>query len=425
MASFIVNIDIKALDRGIIPPTGYDAAYVIVCFRGQPIGRVWLPLENGQISASRLRRAVTQEFGQPLWDACLDQYLSPFFDSPSSAAIPRSTIAVCTRNRTDDLRRALTGLLQIPDDGQELLVVDNCPADDRTRDLSARYPQVRYVREERPGLNIARNRALSEAHYDFIAFCDDDTVPEPDWLRVLLKNFSDELVACSTGVTLPFQLETKSQEWFERYSPFQRGFQRKVFDFNQIHPLNAWRAGAGANMALRRSALATVGLFDPALDAGTPTCSGGDTDMFARILAAGYKIIYDPGAVNWHCHRDSWEALRKVLYGYGVGVYSLWTRSLIYDREPFVIIQALRWLLQSQLPGLVSSLLRLPQSVPLDLRLAELRGCLAGPWAYKRARRQARGYVPPNTTVKSLQEIEKSPAYTLPVSSCYQNDKIE
>jgi GT2 family glycosyltransferase len=390
MPSFVVNIDIKALNQEIAAPPRYDAAYIVVRFRGRPIGRVWLPLVDGRISASRLQRTVTEELGQPLWDACLEHFLAPLANPWSPTFCPASTVAVCTRNRADDLKRALTGLSELPDDGQELLVVDNCPSDNSTRDLVFQYPGVRYVREERPGLNIARNRALREARNDLIVFCDDDTVPEQGWLRALLKNFVEEQVACSNGLTLPLELETRAQEWFERYSPFQRGFQRKVFDLHQIHPLKASRVGAGANMAFRRSVIAKVGFFDPALDSGTPTHSGGDTEMFARILAAGYKIVYDPGAVNWHRHRSTWNSLRKVLYGYGVGVYAMWTRNLIYDREPFIMILAVNWFFQSQLPGLLASLLRRPHSVPLDLRVAELRGCLAGPWAYARSKRQAR-----------------------------------
>ena len=45
----------------------------------------------------------------------------------------------------------------------EILVVDNRPATEASRDLVARrFPQVRYIREEVPGLDFARNRALFE-----------------------------------------------------------------------------------------------------------------------------------------------------------------------------------------------------------------------------------------------------------------------
>ena len=57
----------------------------------------------------------------------------------------------------------------------EILVVDNAPSSREYRLLvERRAGQVRYVREPRPGLDWARNRAINEAHGDIIAFTDDD-----------------------------------------------------------------------------------------------------------------------------------------------------------------------------------------------------------------------------------------------------------
>jgi hypothetical protein len=68
----------------------------------------------------------------------------------------------------------------------------------------------------------------------------------------------------------------------------------------------------------------------------------------------------------------------------------MWTRKLLFDREPAVLKHAARWLGYAQLPRLWRSLRRQPDAVPLDLLLAEFRGCVAGPAAYFRARRQVR-----------------------------------
>jgi hypothetical protein len=131
-----------------------------------------------------------------------------------------------------------------------------------------------------------------------------------------------------------------------------------------------------------------VGWFDEALDAGTPTCSDGDHEMFSRILAGGYKIVYEPSALSWHRHRRTWRELRQSQYGYGVGVYAMWTRELLVSGELAVIRRAWRWFRCEQAPRLARSLLGQPGSVPLDLLLAQLWGCLRGPAAYVSARRQ-------------------------------------
>ena len=50
----------------------------------------------------------------------------------------------------------------------------------------------------------------------------------------------------------------------------------------------------GANMAYRRDLVLALGGFDVRLDAGTSTRSGGDTDMFARVLDAGRRTSTPP-----------------------------------------------------------------------------------------------------------------------------------
>jgi len=385
MPTAVLDLEFEHLPAAITVPGHYDHALILVRVYGQPVGQALLPVIGGQLG-SELRDRLLEAAGWNLWQRWLHNYLEweqvPATDSPAPAA----TIAICTRDRPEDLARCLEALMRLPDDGQEIMVVDNCPSTEATRHLVEGYTRVRYVREERPGLDVARNRALREARREIVAFTDDDAVPDPGWLRALLRNFDDPLVLCVTGLTMPLELETSAQEWFEQYSSFSRGFRRTVFDEANTNVLTAGQAGAGVNMALRHSVVECVGSFDEALDAGTPTHSGGDTEMFSRILARGYRIVYDPAALNWHRHRRTWEELRQTLYGYGTGVYALWTRKFLFERELTIPRLAWGWFWHTQLPRLLHALLRRPGHMPLDLALAELRGCLRGPTAYLSAR---------------------------------------
>jgi glycosyltransferase involved in cell wall biosynthesis len=388
MPTAILDLDFQHLPLAITVPERYDCALILIRLRGQPVGQALLPVVGGRIGGAELRDALVDAAGWTLWERWLHDYLEWEGAYATSSTPPTATVAVCTRDRPEDLQRCLEALVRLPDDGQELLVVDNCPSTDATRRLLESYGRVRYVCEERPGLDIARNRALREARHEVVAFTDDDAVSDPGWLRALLRNFDDPLVLCVTGLTMPLELETEAQEWFERYSPFGRGFRRTVFDRRNINPLTAGKVGAGVNMALRRNVIERVGPFDEALDAGTRTRSGGETEMFSRILARGYRIVYDPAALNWHRHRRTWEELRQTLYSYGVGVYAFWTRKLLFERELTVPKLAWGWLWHTQLPALVRSLRRRPASMPLDLILVELSGCVVGPGAYLSTRRR-------------------------------------
>jgi GT2 family glycosyltransferase len=228
---------------------------------------------------------------------------------------------------------------------------------------------------------------MREASTDLVAFTDDDAVPEAGWLDALIANFGDPRVLCATGLTLPIELETDAQELFEDLSPFGRGFRRRIFDGQHDNPVEVGRVGAGANMALRRVTIDLVGPFDERLDAGTPTRSGGDHEMFVRILAAGYQIAYDPAAVSWHRHRRTHDELRDTLRGYGVGVYAMFTGLFLERRELGVVRLAWAWFRSAHLPELRRWLLRRPPTRTSPFILAELRGCLHGPAAWFTSRR--------------------------------------
>jgi cellulose synthase/poly-beta-1,6-N-acetylglucosamine synthase-like glycosyltransferase len=392
MSTAVRDVELTAPPTEIVGLDRYSACLLLLRRRGRPVGAVTLNVVGGRISDEELRVGIAQTptpANRPSGDR---QRSSSNEVERDKGPAPRATVAVCTRDRTADLARCLAALLRLPDDGQEILVIDNAPATDGTRRLVAAHPSIRYVREERPGLNVARNRALHEARSDVIAFCDDDAAPDPRWLRALMRNFDDPSVLAVTGLTMPLELETPAQEWFERLCRFGRGFERIVFD--QSHPA-AGRPGApgvGANMALRRVIQEWVGAFDEALDAGTPTCSGGDNEMFARILTAGYRIVYDPDALSWHRHRRTWPELRRTLYGYRVGLYAMWARQVHRDRDVAILRQAVGRIFRQQLPLLARSLLGRPGSAPLDLRAAELAGCLVGPIAYWMSARRSSRY---------------------------------
>lgn len=388
MRATLVTIDLADPNPPAVVSDGSDLAYIVLTWRGRVCARVWHTLDGRPTTTGALQAAALAADPHAARRVAAAQLAAEEVGA-DSAELPPATVAVCTRDRPDDLRRCLHALIAHVDPRHELLVVDNAPSSDAARRVVAACgDRVRYETATRPGLNRARNHALRTARHDIVAFIDDDAVAAPGWLTHLLRPFAVPLVQCVTGLTLPLVLDTPAQIWFERYAPFARGLDARVYDFETLAPLHAGKAGAGVNMALRRSVLDHIGPFDEALDAGTPTLSGGDTDMFIRILAAGYRIVYEPAALSRHHHRATWSALRHVLFGYGVGSYAVLSHHLL-RREPAALQVMWQWFRHDQLPNLLRSLTRRPNRVPLDLLLCELAGCVVGPWRYRRARRAA------------------------------------
>lgn len=292
MATAVLDLDFKNLPKDITGLDSYGHAYVLIRLQGYPVGKAWIPIVDGRIAGQDLRNAMMNGTSWVLWERWVHGYLKWDEVHNSNSAHRPATVAICTRDRPEELRRCLKALQSLPENGHEILVVDNGSTADATRRVVESFGSFRYVREETPGLNAARNRALREATHEIVAFTDDDAVPEVGWLDALLANFGDPQVLCVTGLTVPAELETEAQEWFERYNPFGRGFRRVVHDRRNRNLASAGRVGAGANMALRRCVVDRVGPFDESLDAGTPTRSGGDTEMFWRIVACriSYRI---------------------------------------------------------------------------------------------------------------------------------------
>lgn len=390
MATAVLDFDLECLPAHVEGLGTHTHAWILIRYRGYPVGQVSLRVENGELVTRDLRATLCEAAGNDLKSRLVDELLTPLRQSSPRAAGLAATLAICTRERPGDLRTCLSRVIRYLPAGHEVMVVDNHPETDATRAVVESFPGVRYVVEPKPGLNAARNCALRHAEHQIVAFTDDDALPEPEWLPSLLTHFDDRLTLCVTGLTVPLELETEAQELHEQHSPFGRGFHRKVFDSSFFDPMASGHVGAGVNMALRKRVVDLVGTFDEALDVGTPTRSGGDNEMFARILAAGYRIVYEPAALSRHRHRRTRRELRRAFHGYGVGVYAAWTRSLIEERELGVISVALSWLLKRQLPNIVRCLIRPSKYPPLDLVLAELAGCALGPWNYGISKRRCR-----------------------------------
>ena len=253
------------------------------------------------------------------WNTWMENLLSSYLVTTIPAQVPVSVV-ICTRNRAQDLKTCLEMLKLLVCQPEEILVVDNAPTDNSTREVAAQFAGVTYIKEERPGLDIARNCGVVHAKSPVIAYVDDDVEVDSMWIYRVWEAFKDSQTAAITGLVLAAELQTEAQFLFERYWSFNRGYVDKAYGkdyFDQTLPYGPpiWEIGAGANMAFRKSVLEEVGLFDERLDVGAAGCNG-DSEMWFRILYHGHTIRYTPRAVVYHKHRRNLEALNRQLFSY-------------------------------------------------------------------------------------------------------------
>jgi GT2 family glycosyltransferase len=305
-----------------------------------------------------------------------------------SATAPFVSVIVSTHNRPDALTMCLSSLLALCYPHYEVIIVDNAPSSNATENLIqhvyGHVPQLRYIREDRPGLSIGLNRGVAEARGEILAFTDDDVKVDSYWLLELVRAFSraDDVV-CVTNLILPLELETPAQLLFEEYGGFSKGFQRQVYDMaahrppEPLYPYTAGRFGTGAGMACRPVFLRSLGGFDPALQCGM------DITTFFQAVRGGHTLVYEPAAIVYHAHRRTYAELRRQIYQYGIGLTAYLTKNML--EHPQLLGELL-----TKIPyGLYFTLsTRSPKnrkkslSYPRDLTLLELKGMLLGPFTY-------------------------------------------
>ncbi|MGB6192022.1 MAG: glycosyltransferase family 2 protein [Terracidiphilus sp.] len=203
------------------------------------------------------------------------------------------TVVICTRHRPDTLRKCLEAVAQQQLPPEEVIVVDNS-AGDRATECAARDYGARYLVEPNLGLSRARNLGLAVSKSAIVAFLDDDSVPEPQWLGSLLEPFHNARVASVTGKTIssdagsPGPCEEDPVWFISNEDP--KWFERAAFG----------ALGIGANMAFRKDACAGSSFFDTRLGRGGAIGGGEESHAFLTLLCRGYSAAHTSKAVVSH-----------------------------------------------------------------------------------------------------------------------------
>jgi glycosyltransferase involved in cell wall biosynthesis len=266
----------------------------------------------------------------------MDELFNPYELQSHQESLCISVI-ICTHNKSKDLFNCLTSLYDQKSLPQEIIVVDNAPSDESTKNVVDKFPDVIYYREDKLGLSNARNSGLRLATCPIVAYTDDDVTVHPLWLQRIWETFLMPEVKAMTGLVLPKLLDTESQEIFEKYWGFTKNYCDREFTYSFIERnLNkapeVWSIGAGANMAFRKTVFDSVGNFDERLGAGASGCSE-DSELWFRILLNGHRIHYNPRAITFHLHRTDMKTLRRQLFYYARGhmAAALIQESLVKD----------------------------------------------------------------------------------------------
>jgi glycosyltransferase involved in cell wall biosynthesis len=213
---------------------------------------------------------------------------------------PLISVVVPTRNRQEVLAECLEALAGQGYSPYEVIVVDDCSADDTTQLLTRfaeAHPDLSFrwlVNEQNLGANASRNRAIREAQGELVAFLDSDSIAESDWLEKLAGGFDHENVAAVTGgVRDPTPMNI---------------YELALKGINRVHGRKEAPRLTGCNMGIRRALLLQYPL-DEDLKYG---CD--EEGIYLRLRAAGYRQHRVPDAIIRHEHHYTRRSFFRQAY---------------------------------------------------------------------------------------------------------------
>ncbi len=253
-----------------------------------------------------------------------------------SQVVPVSVV-VPTVRRPVELARCVDALLAADVVPAEIVVVDQGGDEDIALLLAARRRDdvaVVHLRSPLRGLSAARNVGLHRVSSPWVAFTDDDCVPDHGWLAAIhRRTCGSDAPDGVSGRVLPFG----------EASPRTHTLSLRVSDRPAVFRGRAlpWAVGTGGNMAVKVALLRQIGGYDERLGAGTPGAAGEDLELIHRLLRAGSVLAFDPAAVVYHARVSAERRLAtRRSYGFGMGAFvGLWAHE-----DWWVATAMARWL---------------------------------------------------------------------------------
>lgn len=195
------------------------------------------------------------------------------------------SIIINTDGRAASLRNTLESLRYLRYPRFEVVVVPGPTADGTREMLEAWRDRIKIGQCPVRNLSQSRNIGIAISSGEMVAFLDDDSVPEPEWLDDIMPAFSDPLVGAAGGFL--HDHTGKSYQWqfgtVDRFGTADTSWRRATPEFN--FPFSFHFPHVMANSVFRRSAVIDVGGFDEEFEYYLD-----ETDIICRLVDNGWRI---------------------------------------------------------------------------------------------------------------------------------------
>lgn len=208
---------------------------------------------------------------------------------------PAVSVIVPVKNGAKTIDKLLAALQKqdYPQEKTQVIVVDN-GSQDETIEIIKKYPFVLEYENKMSSSYAARNRGLSVAGGEVIAFTDADCIPVENWLSNGVRALRERKADMAGGrIEFIFSTQKATAEIFDSLNSLRND----SFIQNKLGAVTA-------NLFVRADVFGKMGRFPEVR-------SGGDINWTGRGMSNGFSLIYAPQAIIYHPARDFNGVLRK------------------------------------------------------------------------------------------------------------------
>ncbi len=219
---------------------------------------------------------------------------------------PLITISIVNLNGQNYLKDCLESIknLNYSQDKIEVIVVDNGSSDGSIEFLKVNYSEVKIIKNRKNlGFAYANNQAAEIASGEYIAFLNNDTKVDENWLIELLRPIymNDEIVASGSKV---LSMDGKSLDYVGGMINFEgKGFQIDYgvsIEDDEHHVSKYMPFVNGGAMMVQKAVFLGSGGFDEDFFAYYE-----DVDFGWRLWVLGYMVIFAPDSIVYHHHHGT------------------------------------------------------------------------------------------------------------------------
>lgn len=200
---------------------------------------------------------------------------------------PHVSIIIPVYNEEKNIRNCLEAIQQsdYPEEKKEVILVDD-GSTDRTVKIARKFKGVRIVSQKHKGKVDALNLGISNSSKNILITLDSDVMVERDFIRNIVKPFSDPNVGAVSGAAKVANGNTI----LTAFQSIEYVYNSLLMDsFSKVFGTSLWFWGALSSF--RKDILLKVGGFKK-------TSETEDFDAMVRIKRHGYKTISTKNAVG-------------------------------------------------------------------------------------------------------------------------------